>query len=439
MGATTASAQTTVSGVVRDSLVMRPLVGAIVQLVDGAGTFNRTATSDSLGRYTLSDVPDGSYTVGFFHPMLDSLGLEPTLRQVAVRGKRAMREDLAIPSAARLREAICGVRRDGKARADSGALVLGFVRDARALEPIASATVSVEWLEYALTKSGMSRRVPKLVVKTAASGWFALCDVPSPGTVEMLAVNGADSTERVELEIPGSGFCRQDLYIGTASSPIARFAGVVTKSGGTTPLVGAEVKIGAKSVARTNERGEWFATDVAGGTRMAEVRAVGYAPERRAINIVNDAPTMTTRLSTLQAMLDTVRVRATKLTDRHQSGFEDRRRSSGMGRFITAQDIARRDPFAVSDLFKMQAGMRLERSGLGLTAILLRGTFADYCAPVFYIDGMYMAELTAEDVDTYLDPKKVMGIEIYPGSSAPAQFSRGMFGESCGSVVVWTK
>ncbi len=440
VGATsTARAQTTVSGVVRDSLAATPLRGATVQLVDNDGRFNRSATSDSLGRYALTEVPDGIYTLGFFHPMLDSLGLEPTLRAVEVRGKRPVRADLAIPSAARLRQAICGGRRDGTARADSGALVLGIVRDARALQPLETASITAEWLEFALTSAGMSRRVQRIAAKSAPNGWFALCDVPSPGTVELLAKRGTDSTDRIEIEVPAGGFLRQDFYIGSASAPITGFRGRVLKAGSEQPLAGAEVRIGATTVVRANEGGEWTIANAPGGTRMAEIRAVGFAPERGPVNVISNAPARDTRLSTLKAMLDTVRVRAARLVDRHQSGFEDRRRTSGIGRFITAEDIARRAPFQVSDLFKSTAGMRVERTMLGLTEIQIRGTFDDYCKPVFYIDGLYMAELSAEDVDTHLDPKKVMGIEIYPGASAPAQFSRGMAGESCGSVVVWTK
>jgi len=73
-----------VSGVVRDSIARMPLAGAMVQLVaaDGLASFIRTAVSDSLGRFTLGDVPDGRFTLGFFHPMLDSLGVEAPLRDV---------------------------------------------------------------------------------------------------------------------------------------------------------------------------------------------------------------------------------------------------------------------------------------------------------------------------------------------------------------------
>ena len=66
----------------------------------------RTAIADSLGRFTIADVPEGRHTIGFLHPVLDSLGLEPPQRELVVTGMQ-VRADLATPSAQRFREAIC--------------------------------------------------------------------------------------------------------------------------------------------------------------------------------------------------------------------------------------------------------------------------------------------------------------------------------------------
>src|SRR5688500_18555648 len=85
----------TVSGVVHDSIARRPLAGATVQLVatDSIGRFGRTTVSDSLGRFSIADVPEGRYRLGFFHAKLDSLGVDAPLREVYV--DRPLRVDLA--------------------------------------------------------------------------------------------------------------------------------------------------------------------------------------------------------------------------------------------------------------------------------------------------------------------------------------------------------
>jgi len=123
--ATRGASGTTVKGVVYDSIARAPLAGAVVQLViaDSLARFGRSAISDSIGRFTLVDVPAGRYTLGFLHPMLDSLGVDPLLRVVHVVGRRAVRADLAIPSAARLRAAICGTQ----SATPTGGVVVGFV------------------------------------------------------------------------------------------------------------------------------------------------------------------------------------------------------------------------------------------------------------------------------------------------------------------------
>ncbi|HEX8433326.1 MAG TPA: carboxypeptidase-like regulatory domain-containing protein, partial [Longimicrobium sp.] len=99
----------TVSGVVMDSLAGAPLSGATVQLVSSARTTAaRTTLSDATGRFTFAEVPDGRYVIGFLHPTLDALGVEPIARAVTVAGEREVSVDLAIPGPARIRAALCG-------------------------------------------------------------------------------------------------------------------------------------------------------------------------------------------------------------------------------------------------------------------------------------------------------------------------------------------
>jgi hypothetical protein len=58
-------------GVVADSVDGTPLQGAEV-IVSGVATTVRT---DSLGRFTIDSLPPGTYQVGVFHPLLESLGI----------------------------------------------------------------------------------------------------------------------------------------------------------------------------------------------------------------------------------------------------------------------------------------------------------------------------------------------------------------------------
>lgn len=444
-----------VSGVVRDSIAGRPLVGADVQLVsaDTAAPFAATAQSDSLGRFSFVGVAPGRYRLGFFHPVADSLGIEPPVREVTVVSAAPVRVDLAIPSASRLRAALCSAR----AQADSGAVLVGVVRDARTRVPVAGVTVTGIWLELEFGPQGIDRRIQSLDATTGASGWFALCNVPNAGSLALMARRGADSTDFIELDMPVARLLRRDLYLGPSrvvvtpdTQPIdslaavrrrrtgdGRLTGVVTAVAGGRAIPGAYVSIRDGPETRANARGEWTLVGVPLGTRVLEVRAVGYYPERVGVDVVADAGPVRTALFTMRAVLDTVTVVASRVS-RGMQGFEQRRRS-GVGRYITSEEIVRRRPIQTSNLFSTVPGVFLERGTLGDTRIRMRGMFADRCAPSVYVDGHYMSTLSADDIDSWIRPDEIAGIEIYRGAGTPPEFSIGLTQQYCGSIVIWTR
>ncbi|MEO7368138.1 MAG: carboxypeptidase-like regulatory domain-containing protein, partial [Gemmatimonadaceae bacterium] len=214
---------TSVSGVVHDSIADTSLAGATVQLVardNPASVFN--AVSDSLGRYRLNGVPLGSYRIGFFHPILDSLGVEAPIRDVYVASYSPVIANVAVPSGATLRKAVCGAGKAG----GSGAVIIGTVREAQDGIPAPKVAVIGEWYEYALRRTGMARQLARRNATSGDNGWFALCDVPTEGSVTLLATTGTDSTGTIEVQIPAGGFVRRELYLGAAEPepPITRAA-----------------------------------------------------------------------------------------------------------------------------------------------------------------------------------------------------------------------
>lgn len=444
-----------ISGVVYDSIARRPLPGALVQIVavEGARHFSNSTITDSLGRYRLSNVPGGRFMMGFLHPLLDSLGLEPLLHEVIVEANRPVRSDLAVPSPARMRAAICGAPDDSS----RGGAVIGVVRDARDRAPVAGVAVTAEWLELSLGREGMTGQIASQVDTTRDNGWFAVCNVPSPGTLVLSAARGADSTDRVEVDLLNASFARRELYVGVARTVTTgdtvrrlqragdgQLRGVVIAAGSGRPLAGAQVGIADGAWTTANNRGEWSLDAAPTGTRMLQVRAVGYYPQRVTVDVVSGALPVTTALPTMQSVLDTVRVTASRLT-RVSRGFEERRRG-GNGRFLTQEDIIRRQPLVTSDLFHTVAGLRVEQASDPIDGkrVLMNGMFGDRCSPAIYIDGMYMSDLSANDIDGLVHPDEVAGIEVYTGPWAPAQFTRGMagigrVGELCGSIVIWTR
>ena len=70
------AAQSSVIGTVTDSVNHHPLAGAMIQLANDSAKIVKSATSDSLGGFRIDSLAPGSYIIGFFHPTLDSLGLD---------------------------------------------------------------------------------------------------------------------------------------------------------------------------------------------------------------------------------------------------------------------------------------------------------------------------------------------------------------------------
>jgi hypothetical protein len=336
-------------------------------------------------------------------------------------------------------------------------VLIGVVRNAHDRSPAEGVSVTGQWLEYTFSTTGLVQRVPKLVARTGENGWFAMCNIPSGGTLGLIANRGGDSTDLIEVPLSSEGFVRRDLYLGAARSVVAsdgparvgvdgeprrlvvgdiRLTGVVVAGVGGQAIAGAQVGIVGGSQTRTNQRGEWAVGDAPAGTRMLEVRAVGYYPERRPVNAVAGAPPIRVALSTLRAVLDTVKIIAARVRGRDIRGFLDRSRS-GMGRYLTEEAISRRGALVTSDLFRAVPGLQVEPSPLGDTQVTMRSNFGDDCVPNLFLDGQHMRNLSADDINGFVEPKDIAGIEVYAGTEVPPQFQSGLSG--CGSIVIWTK
>ncbi|HEX6573378.1 MAG TPA: carboxypeptidase regulatory-like domain-containing protein [Gemmatimonadaceae bacterium] len=444
-----------VSGVVHDSISNTPLEGAMVQIAQGE--FTKTATSDATGRYMLSDIPPGTYTLGFFHPVLDSIGVEAPTKQVTL-SNRGVIVDLSVPSPARLRTAICGPAPS----ADSVALIIGTVRDAATDQPATGVKVTGEWLEYVINRGGMNRHLANMTATTGENGWFALCNLPGSGTVALKGIRGSDTTGVIEVQIPSSRFLRREIYVGsdetetvaapvtnpgttTVAAPAARvihigngkLTGKVVALEGGQPLANAIVMVVDGPFVRTNDQGEFTLTRAPTGTQMVEIRAVGYYPHRAQVNVVANAAPLDVKLSTLKAVLDTVKIIAKRLPQGPGDGGFLLRRRQGFGRFMAPQDIVKLNPINTSDLFRHFPGVRFSLNEFGQPIIQVRGAFAEWCEPAIFINGMNVSFMDTSDIDTWVKPQEVAGIEVYSGTMVPGEFQEGLRG--CGSLVIWTR
>ena len=432
-----------VAGVVYDSLSRRPLAGADVQLqrVRGAGTGTqpevRTATADQSGAFTFESVDEGTYVLGFFHPMVDSLGVAMPTRQIQVRAAQRLRVDLAVPSHAGLIALTCGTG----AVSDSSALLMGFVRDAATLMPPEHSVVVLQWDEIVLGPGGARSEPTHITAQPREDGWYAFCNVPVDNVPQLRVARGADSSGLVSADLVGRQVARHDLYIGPRTR-VSTASGRILSSDDR-PLANARVSLeGSDATATTNDRGEFALGGLPSGSQTLIARALGFLPERRTVHLLTGHATneVVVRLTSLKRLVDTVRVTAKRVYTTDANGFESRRRS-GQGHYIDRAQIERQRATAASDLLRMIPRVEVVASGVGFFGhvVVFRKPFAlkGYCRPDLYVDG-YLFPSGDMEIDDVVIPDDIEGIEVYtkPGL-APAQFTNNMSG--CGSIVVWTR
>jgi hypothetical protein len=467
-----------VSGVVFDSLAGAPLAGATVQWAHETDR-NRTYTtqSDSTGRYALPAVRLGRYIVGFFHPSVDALGVDLPPILVELAGDSAARVDLATPGTGALLPALCGnnapAQRIGGASlgdllrpARAAAAITGAVRDADSGEPVPGARVVVTWTELqtegdasaGTTVRNVRRRVP---ARARADGGFVACGLPSGVDLEVSADAPKRQSGLVEVRLEPGRLVRRDFALGDSASVVtvtlpdtaaaregrlampvtvargqAQLRGVVRAPGGA-PLANARVSVAGTDVSgTTSPNGAFVLSGLPAGTYSLEVRALGYAPTRVAVNLSRARPaqvavTVNDRINQLESVV--VQADRTKL-EKDYTGFTERAKRGGFGRFITEDEMNRRSPFAVTDVLRTMPGLRVVPNGGFGNTVQGRGN----CTPDLVIDGMRVVDGTSQ-IDQLVRPQDVGGIEVYAGAAGiPAQL-QGPGGSACGVVAVWTK
>ena len=416
-----------VSGTAFDSVGKAPLRDATVQMVPPAGTPLFTATTDARGRYSITGAPPGRYFIELRHPVLDSLALEPPLRSVEVKPGQNATIDLAVPAPSTIVSQLCRTT-----PTDSLGLLFGLVRDSRTRSGEDSGQVTARWFEMVIDTSGMNTDEKAASSGTNREGWFAICGVPAGTDILVRARRRSDSTGLALVSIPAHGLRRFDLDVGGTST----LRGHIHSRG--RPVFNARVRAGGDDRAvYTDSSGTFRLPSVQAGTQTIEVRALGYAPEARTATLTPDSETvMDVELTTVKRVMDTIKVVAQRVYSLDVSGFERRKRTAA-GKFFDENDIRRRSPYSVLQLLYDVPSLRIIQRGLDRT-ILMRGGNSYTgrpCPPSFYLDGVRMPSEYLTDLDLWVRPGQMAGMEVYRGMMVPQEFYED---KACGAVAVWT-
>jgi len=218
----------------------------------------------------------------------------------------------------------------------------------------------------------------------------------------------------------------------SASGDSAAITGQVVASETRAPIKGATVQVmGTPMATTTDSVGRFALTGVPPGLVMFEARAVGYATGNWRLTLKpGQVIDHQFDLDLLAYELPEVTVEAKK-TGRRFADFE-RRRQSGMGYFITKEQIERANPSTLIDILVRARGVQQVCLANDCVAKMVRSPQG--CYPQYFLDGRESTAYFARNTP----PHDVQGIEIYRGGSEiPGEFSGSNSG--CGVIAIWTK
>ena len=440
------------AGVVMDSTSGSPVAGARVEL---AGTTNR-ATTDRAGRFALSGVIPGEYTLTVSTPSLDSIGATSETSITAIGAAEPLQ--IRVPTGAQLAGALCGGRGSGSGGATG--VLIGEVRDAKGGAP-GAAQVTGEWDDYAVRQSASGpivvSRPHALQTRSDAGGDFTLCGVPLDAVLTLRAQLSTVRSAPVAFRLSSPAHVgRVKLTIDPALGAVAAFAGAVLADSTNQPLAGAEVSLPDLSLrALTNDQGVFRLSDVPTGDQRVVIRRMGYAPLDQRVTFAPNAVVTRRVLLERVVMLDSVIVEASNVAIPE---FEEHRKL-GLGHFITRAELAKRDVSHLDEILETMPGLKIWHDPIQPTkafAVRSRGTvslsqihgtnIAD-CYSSVYVDGWPVYGKSGSDADNdpaklfdinVIPPNRIEAIEYYAGpAETPAKYSG--VNSQCGVLVIWTR
>jgi carboxypeptidase family protein len=424
-----------ITGVVVDSLNRRYMSGADV-VIDGA---NITLRTDSVGAFRIDSLPPGTYQVGVFDPLLDTLGTSLATRPFHIGPDSASYIVLAVPSAATIVGKLC----QSPTSSESRSAVIGHVHDPETLQPIAGAEVSIAWTSVEASKEIGIRRTPHLVRDTTdSSGAFRFCGLPNSLAASLQARRGPLATSEIPITLGDQPveFLARDLLLSAGDSALksgnASVSGVVSLEGNAAASGTRVELLGTDRVAITNEKGEFEMQNLPSGSRVLLARHLGFAASVAPVDLSSqDHPRVSIKLAKFVAVMDPILVTARRSAALDKVGFGQRSKI-GMGYYLGPDRIARMHPYYVSDILRQVPSLRVVEGPYGPAVKGSRST-TNGCVQ-FYLDDMPYTEMTPGDVNQFVNGAEVAAVEVYQPGMAPGRFM-GTGNYSCTTVVLWTR
>jgi hypothetical protein len=223
----------------------------------------------------------------------------------------------------------------------------------------------------------------------------------------------------------------------------ATLTGRVVDASTRQPIPSAQIVIATASrMVVTVENGTFALQGLAAGTHLVAVRRIGYEPRQDTVHLVaGQTRRIEIALTPRPVPLPEVAVASER---GYLGGFWERRATSP-GHFFTRDDILRRNPARLVEMFRGVPGAKVIYTPRGHAIGTMRGDrtipLRGECVAAVFLDGAPYAMTSAGLNDILLD--HVEAVEYYSSPARiPPQFNvtGGIAGDPrCGVVVIWTR
>ena len=265
-------------------------------------------------------------------------------------------------------------------------------------------------------------------------------------------------TYRLELSRPGYRTSLDDFTVlasgefAASLEPIGYLAdglmtgiiGVVRDGIDGSPVVGATIRTAATpQPTQTDGRGRFMLTRLHPGQHLVQFSHLGYVTRADSIGVeYGRMSNVRVSLSVDPVRLDPIEVSVERRDIVLENAGFYYRETMGFGKFLDRDDIEKRPPGKMSDLFAGLAGVTLVRDprSPGQRHVMLSAGRDRGCFPRVVLDNMTVGWGGGQpaQLDVLLSRSALSGVELYTRSAGvPIQYSG--LGGSCGVIVIWTR
>jgi iron complex outermembrane receptor protein len=215
-----------------------------------------------------------------------------------------------------------------------------------------------------------------------------------------------------------------------------------------TPLPRAHISVvGTTILAVADTDGTFKIAALPVGAQTLEVRLIGYSTSSFPVLIESGKEVeVQVTLSSIQT-LEPVKVTGADTIILPEMREFMTRKGRGNGTFLTRDEIDPMEARVFTDVLRRVPGMKLDtREGSFGSSYTVQSTRTEGlnggrgCPVLFYVNGVPFTVTSNLEINHYVAPNEVAGVEIYTGASQiPAQFNSSTLNAHCGVIVIWTR